>query len=152
MWIRKVAYAASLLAAYTIGTLTPLAITQTTPRQGTSVKRYMQVQYMKVKPGQTRSYQAVERDLWKPIHQERVNRGLINSWALYGVHLPGQQVDYQYVILTEFPSFSALEDAKYPELFEEVQGRSDYEEVLRETEASRDRIGQDILVLVDHTD
>ena len=150
--LRTITYAASLVAAYLLGTLTPIASSQTTPRPPAAIKRYMQVQYMKVRPGQTRTYRSVERDLWKPVHQERVNRGLINSWALYGVHLPGQEVDYEYVIFTEFPSFSALEDAQYPELFEEVQGMSDYEDVLRQTNAARDRVRQDILVLVEHTE
>ena len=149
---KKLGYAASLIAAYLIGTLTPIASTQTTPRPPADVKRYMQVQYMKVKPAQGRTYRSLERDLWKPVHQERVNRGLIRSWSLYGVHLPGQSVDYEYVIFTEFPNFSALEDAQYPELFAEVTGMTDYDEILRQTNAARERVRQDVLVLVEHTD
>ena len=150
--LKTVLYSALLLGAYLLGTLTPMASTQTTPRPPAEVKRYMQVQYMKVNPGQTRTYRSLERDLWKPIHQARVDRGLIRSWALYGVHLPGGEVDYEYVILTEFPSFSALEDAQYPELFAEVKGLTDYDEVLRQTNEARTRVKQDILVLVEHTE
>lgn len=149
---RKLGYAASLIAAYFIGTLTPNASTQITPRPPAAVKRYMQVQYMKVNPGKAGQYRELERDLWKPIHQERVERGLIRSWGLYGVHLPGQAVDYEYVILTEFPNFAALEDAQYPELFSEVQGMTDYEEILRQTNETRTRVRQDVLVLVEHTE
>ena len=148
---KKAGYIVSLFVAYLIGTLTPIASTQTTPRPPAEVKRYLQVQYMKPNPGKGLAYRRLERELWKPVHEERVKRGLIRSWGLYGVHLPGQTVDYQYVILTEFPNFSSLEDAQYPEIFAEVQGMTDYEDILRQTNETRTRIRQDIWVLVEHT-
>ena len=63
-----------------------------------------------------------------------------------------QSVDYEYVICAESPNFSSLEGSKYPELFEEVKGMSDDDEILRQTDAARERVRQDILVLVEHTD
>ncbi len=97
-------------------------------------------------------YRALERDVWKPVHQERVNRGLIHSWGLYGVHLPGGTVDYDFVILTEFPDFASLENSRYPELFAEVQGMDDYEAVLQKTYATRTRVRHDVWVLVEKTE
>ncbi|MEJ2312015.1 MAG: hypothetical protein P8Y10_10345 [Gemmatimonadales bacterium] len=45
---------------------------------------YFQVDYMKVPEGGGDAYLAVERDLWKPIHKERVRQGTIMSWSVYG--------------------------------------------------------------------
>ena len=56
------------------------------------------------------------------------------------------------MIFTEFPNFSALEDAQYPELFAEVKGMTDYEAILRQTNAARERVRQDVLVLVEYTE
>lgn len=166
MIVRSFGFALALGLAFLAGTLVPTASTQsnetqpaTTKRynppsttQSPSPRRYLQVQYMKVHPGKGVAYRRLERELWKPVHQERVNRGLIISWGLYGVHLPGGSVDYDYAVLTEFPSFAALENSQYPELFAEVQGMDDYEAVLRQTNEARERIRQDIWVMVEHTD
>ncbi len=148
MTLRNFGFAFALLGAFVAGTLVPTASTQT----GTPPKRFVQLQYMKVTPGQGAAYRRIERDLWRPVHQERVERGLINSWAVYGVHLPGATVDYDFVVLTEWPTFAGLENSRYAELFSEVQEMDDYEEVLQRTRATRTQVKQDIWVLVDHVE
>ncbi len=145
--LRSLGFAIAVVFSFLAGTLVPTASTQST----TAAKRYVQAQYMKVSPGMGVEYRALERDLWKPVHQERVNRGLIRSWGVYGVHLPGGAVDYDFVILTEFPDFASLENSQYPELFAEVQGMDDYEAVLQKTNAARTRVRQDVWVLVENT-
>ena len=146
--LKNLGFVIALVFSFLAGTLIPTALTQSS----TAPKRYIQAQYMKVNPGMGVEYRALERELWKPVHQERVNRGLIRSWGVYGVHLPGGAVDYDFVILTEFPDFSSLENSQYPELFEEVQGMDDYEAVLQKTNAARTRVRQDVWVLVEKTE
>ena len=146
--LRSLGFAIALVFSFLAGTLVPTASTQSTG----GPKQYLQAQYMKVKPGMAVEYRALERDLWKPVHQERVNQGLIHSWGLYGVHLPGGTVDYDFVILTEFPDFASLENSRYPELFAEVQGMDDYEAVLQKTYATRTRVRHDVWVLVEKTE
>ncbi len=148
MTLRSFGFAFALLGAFVGGTLVPTASTQT----GASPKRFVQLQYMKVNPGQGAAYRRIERDLWRPVHQERVKRGLINSWAVYGVHLPGAAVDYDFVVLTEWPTFAGLENSQYAELFSEVQEMDNYEEVLQQTNVTRAQVKQDIWVLVDHVE
>ena len=97
--LRTLGFALALVFSFLAGTLVPTASTQS----GDAPKRYLQATFMKVNPGMGAAYRALERDLWKPVHQERVNRGLIRSWAVYGVHLPGGTVDYDFVVLTELP-------------------------------------------------
>ncbi len=145
--LRTLGFALALVFSFLAGTLVPTASTQS----GEAPKRYLQAQFMKVNPGMGAEYLALERDLWKPVHQERVNRGLIRSWALYGVHLPGGAVDHNFVVLTELPDFASLENARFPELFSEVQGMDDYEDILQKTYAARTRVRQDIWVLVEST-
>ena len=146
--LRSLGFAIALVFAFLAGTLIPTASTQST----SAPKQYLQVQYMKVNPGMASEYRSLERDLWKPVHQERVNRGLIRSWGVYGVHLPGGAVDYDFVVLTEFPDFASLESSRYPELFSEVQGMEDYEAVLKKTNDARTRVRHDVWVLVEKTE
>ena len=145
--LRSLGFAIALVFAFLAGTLIPTASTQST----SAPKQYLQVQYMKVNPGMASEYRSLERDLWKPVHQERVNRGLIRSWGVYGVHLPGGSVDYDFVVLTEFPDFASLENSRFPELFSEVQGMDDYEAVLKKTNDARTRVRNDVWVLVENT-
>lgn len=146
--LRSLGFAIALVFAFLAGTLIPTASTQST----SAPKQYLQVQYMKVNPGMATEYRSLERDLWKPVHQERVNRGLIRSWGVYGVHLPGGAVDYDFVVLTEFPDFASLENSRFPELFSEVQGMDDYEAVLKKTNDARTRVRNDVWVLVENTE
>ena len=148
MILRNFGFAFALVGSFLLGTLVPTATTQTSSQP----RRYLQVQYMKVNPDKGVAYRSLEAELWKPVHQERVRRGQINSWAVYGVHLPGGEVDYDNVVLTEYPRFADLEDSKYPELFEEVQGMKDYDQILVRTNEARRRVRQDIWVLLEHTE
>ena len=146
--LKTFGFTLALVFSFLAGTLVPTASTQS----GEAPKRYLQAQFMKVNPGMGAEFRALQRDLWKPVHQERVNRGLILSWGLYGVHLPGARVDHDFVVLTELPDFVSLENSRFPELFSEVQGMDDYDEVLRKTDAARTRVRQDIWVLVENTE
>ena len=145
--LRTSGFMLALVLSFLAGTLVPTASTQSAENP----KRYLQVQFMKVKPGMGAAFRALERDLWKPVHQERVNRGLILSWGLYGVHLPGATVNHDFVVLTELPDFASLENSRFPEIFAEVQGMDDYEDILQKTDATRTRVRQDIWVLAEHT-
>ena len=61
------------------------ALAQEQPSQN----QYIEINYMKVQPGQEPEYLRLESELWKPIHQARVNSGLILSWKLCAVYYPG---------------------------------------------------------------
>ncbi len=75
---------------------------------------YFQVDYMKVPEGGGDAYLAVERDLWKPIHEERVRQGTIMSWSVYGVRAGAPHSGYNYVTVTVFDDFAKLENP-FPE-------------------------------------
>ena len=64
----------------------------------------------------------------------------------------GGAVDYDFVVLTEFPDFASLENSRFPELFSEVQGMDDYEAVLKKTNDARTRVRNDVWVLVENTE
>src|SRR5262245_35901123 len=69
--------------------------------------RILTLDYQKPEPGKTSDYVRLERELWKPVHQDRVNKGKITSWKLYQVSWPnGEDQEYDYVTMTEFANFS----------------------------------------------
>ncbi len=78
---------------------------------GTTPQHYLQIDYIKPVPGKRADYIRMERELWKSIHQARVAAGNIVSWKLYSVSFPnGDSLEYEYVTVTELPSWAALEE------------------------------------------
>ncbi len=95
------------------------------------------VDFMKVEPGQDEAYLQVEREWWKPVHEDRIRRGQMHAWALYRVRYPdGTQRDYDFVTVNVFDKFEDAERDPF-ELFPLVHPELDIERVEQETLASR---------------
>lgn len=61
---------------------------------------YIQAGFMKVKPGMYDEYVKLEREIWKPIHQERVKQGKITAWQFSEVMFPaGTDREYDFVVV-----------------------------------------------------
>jgi len=95
------------------------------------------VELMKTK-GKTEDYLAIEKE-WKNIHQRRLDKGLIYGWYLVGKHFTGTTDPYDYITVTIYPSFEAMQNP-FPD--EILEGYDD--EFLQNTEASRDLIRTEI--------
>lgn len=149
MIFRAFFFALALAGAFLAGTLVPSGETQSNKRH------YLRVDFMKIPAAQALRYRTLEEDLWKPVHQLRVDKGYITRWSLYGHHFPGGaggSRDYQYVTVTEFPSLSAMDDLHYPELFQEVHGADYNTEITKETLESRTLTHTDIWALISRVD
>lgn len=143
MMFRAFGFSAALAAAFLCGTLVPSAETQSSRRH------FLRIDYMQIPPGQTLRYRNLESELWKPVHQARVEKGYISSWRLYGHHFPGGNRDYQYVTVTEFPSLQSMDELHYPELFQEVHGADYHTSISEETAGSRTLTHTDLWALID---
>ncbi|MBI4625664.1 MAG: hypothetical protein HY736_20900 [Verrucomicrobia bacterium] len=56
--------------------------------------RMLTLSYLKPEPGKTADYLNVAQ-LWKPVHQDMVNKGRLTSWKLYAVSWPnGEEQEY----------------------------------------------------------
>jgi hypothetical protein len=103
-WLVDVGILALISVSFLAGTLAPIAMTQP------SDPKYVRIDYMKVDPYKTNSYLKMEREIWKPIHQQLVNDGKIRSWSLYEVRFPqGDNLEYGYLTFTIFNKFQDLE-------------------------------------------
>jgi hypothetical protein len=124
---------------------------QTAPRTASAApSKYLLVDYMRSKPGV--NYVAVEQELWKPIHQDRVRSGALDRWALFELRLPGgTSYPYDYATANSLSNLSALVDA-YPEaLFRRVHPNIPIADIGNRTGASRDLTRSELWVLIDAT-
>jgi hypothetical protein len=109
---------------------------------------YFQVDYMKVPEGGGDAYLAVERDVWKPLHEERVRQGAIAAWSVYGVRFGSPKSAYNYVTVTVFDDFAKLE-APYPEGVWEAAFPEGAPAGFDETTAVREMVHTEIWQLID---
>jgi hypothetical protein len=143
MIVRAFGLALALAAAFLAGTLVQPVESQSSRRH------FLRIDFMQIPPGQSLRYRSLETDLWKPVHQARVDKGYITSWRLYGHHFPGGGDSYQYVTVTEFPSLQSMDELHYPELFQEVHGANYDTSITKETTESRTLTHTDIWALID---
>jgi predicted component of type VI protein secretion system len=122
----------------------------TEPGSPTRPSRYAYIGYMKPEYGKVRQYVELERRYWKPIHQERVSRGLLRSWALYGVRFPGgTDREYTHLTIQLLERFEDL-DTQYPEgIWEKVHPAIKQDEIDVRTNAARKMVRTDLLTLLE---
>lgn len=110
--------------------------------------RMVTLDYHKPEPGKTQEYLRMERQLWKPVHQERVDKGKITSWKLYRVSYPnGDKQEYDYVTMTDLANFADLE-APYAGIdIAAVLGESKFKEMRGMTSAVQKLVRSDTLAI-----
>jgi hypothetical protein len=129
-------------------------IDQTTPL-GTADKpappaKYLIVSFMLSKANG--NYETVEKELWKPIHEDRVKAGAMLNWSLYGLVLPGgTSYPYDYATVNGLSNLTAFTTMYSEELFKRVHPNLSVTDLGNRTSASRDLVRQELWVLVDTT-
>ncbi|MGD9929044.1 MAG: hypothetical protein AB7U05_03420 [Mangrovibacterium sp.] len=106
------------------------------------------VDYMKVKQGEEGKYIDLEKNFWKPIHQERIAQGEIIGWILYGVRYTGTSDDYNFVTVTLFDNPAKLEHTFSVDPGKVHPGK-DVNKIFNETLESRDLVKSNLVRRVD---
>lgn len=110
---------------------------------------YFQVDYMKVPEGGGDAYLAVERDLWKPLHEERIRQGVIAAWSVYSVRFGSPQSAYNYVTVTVFDDFAKLENPMPQATFEAAFPAGAPEGFMERTLEARKQVHSELWALND---
>jgi hypothetical protein len=114
--------------------------------------KYAIFEFMRIEPGKAADYSKMERDIWMPIHRERVSQGLIKSWTLWGMRFPGGTArEYDTLAITTFDKFANVENSYPPEIFKKVHPKMTDEERNARTTATRKMIRTELVTLLDST-
>ncbi len=96
-------------------------------------------------------YVSVETDVWQAMHQELVDQGRQNSWALYEV-LYGDRSKCDFYTVTTMLGLEQLNgDPSYDKVFQRVHPDDDFMEAMVRTLESRMRVATELWVAVDGT-
>jgi hypothetical protein len=123
-----------------------------TEAQTQSPPQYAVFEFMKIELGKAADYRKMERDIWMPIHRERIKQGLIKSWTLWGMRFPGGTArEYDAIAITTYDKFANVENSYPPELFKKAHPKMTDEERNARTTATRKMIRTELVVLLDQT-
>src|SRR5690625_3926623 len=106
--------------------------------QQSSDHLYMKVDYFRATGPQMADYLEVEQEIWKPMHQERFNRGIILSWDFYAVFAGDQADDYNYIAVNVFDDFDKIDYYDLSSIASEVYPDMDLGALMERTRASRE--------------
>jgi 1,2-phenylacetyl-CoA epoxidase PaaB subunit len=110
---------------------------------------YVSVECMK---STSSDYTQVELDIWQSMHQEMVNRGERNSWALYEVLYGDRSKCDFYTVTTLIGEVQLNQRPAYEEIFKAVHPDDEFEDAMARTWASRKRVATELWVVVDSTE
>lgn len=136
----------SLTLVWAFAAWTPVAHAQDTAADEPEAV-YAQLDYMKVAPNQADDYLSIEREIWKPMHQERANDGAILGWQLYVVRYPGGAGhDYQYVTVTLYGNMDAVENQEFEAYAQRAHPDIDSSVAMQRTMDARDWVRSELWV------
>jgi len=98
----------SLLPAVLFVTMCSNLLQAQTPAN--SDQLFIVKEFMKVEPGMEEAYLKTEQ-LWKKVHQRRVDEGKIVSWSLTRRTFSGTDAPYDYVLFTAYKSGKEMDEA-----------------------------------------
>jgi len=141
-----------IVLSFLAGTLIPTARTQSGP-----TSQYVMVNYMKVDPGREDAYVRIEREIWKPFHQQRVKDGKMRSWSLYEVRFPGgDNREYGYLTVEVYNNIQDAEGSyddkdAMASLLKKTHPDKAVDQYIVQTINSRRLVRSEVLKLVDRT-
>ena len=134
--------------AFLAGTFVSVVWTQEGPIQGTG--EYVVVTYMKVPAGKGPEYVALERDIWKAVHQARVRDGKMKSWSLWQKRFGGSEDAYSFLTINTYNKFEDLEVGLQDYLQKANPGKN-VADIQRQTQAARDIYRTEVWRVIDQT-
>jgi L-rhamnose mutarotase len=143
--IRRMALPALIPAAFLLGTTVNTGIA----RQAQADPAVVQVAFMKVDPDKDAEYLALERDIWKPMHQDRIKQGTMRSWTVYSVRFPaGTTREYDYAVVNTYNSLADI-DRSMLDVAAKIHPKMPAAELGRRTGAARSLVRGELWYKVD---
>ena len=112
----------------------------------TSESLFMRVDYINTKDTSDKgdTYLKIESELWKPIHEERVRRGIVLYRGLYNVIAGEPDVRYDYIVVSVYDDFAKLDGYRLEEIVAVVYPSDKPEEIIRQTNLTREVVQTEI--------
>lgn len=112
--------------------------------QDSSSNLYLKVDYFKAPTEQIGNYLHVEQELWKPVHQARLDSGIILGWSFYSTFVAEPDAPYNYIAVNVFDDFDKIDYFGLNEIVAEIYPEKDLSEFYEQTRATREVVRTEI--------
>lgn len=120
------------------------------PESGFAPFNYLQIDFMKVKPGNDNMYIDVETNVWRPVHQQFIKDGSRVGWTLWQTVFPsGSGLEFQYVTTNFLSDFSQVGAADYNGAFSKVHSGKNIDQLMEDTNNSRELVRSELWRVID---
>lgn len=146
MHIRHLVVPALIPTAFLLGAFVNTGFTQQA-----AAPPIVEVACMKVDPARNAEYLALEHDIWRPLHQERIRQGRMRSWTVYAVRYPaGTQRECDYRVVNTYNSLADI-DRPIADIVAKVHPSTAIAELARRTYAARELVRGELWYQVDQS-
>ncbi len=127
-----------------------IELTESTQLNPQPLPPYAVIVFFKPEPGKGAEAVELVRKYIKPVHQERVNRGILKSWMYFNVRFPGgASREYNHIGLSFNDKFEHLETT-FPEgLFSKVHPNTNPADITAQLGAARKQVRSEVLTLLE---
>jgi hypothetical protein len=129
---------------FLLGTLMPL--NRIHAQMGPANATYYNISFMKSRPGQNPI--SIERELWKPIHEDLLQSGKIKSWTVIQPMFSGPH-NYDYMTMIAVNKLNDYMDIDYQALFEKHWGKDKMQSSMQRVDNARDMVGNEMWYVVE---
>lgn len=113
--------------------------------------RYFMLDYMRVRPGLEYTYQMMEDDNARPIHEYRIQNGNMEGWELFSLILPrGDAYGYNFATGNYFSHLRDVEFHFNEEVIRQSSPDVNVAEFIENVENVRELVRSEVLELVDY--
>ena len=131
---------------------TPVQGAHTDEAPNAPPSKYMEVDLMHPAAGKTADYIKMEKEIFLPLHKERMSMGILKGWGLYEKIMPvDTKMEYEYVTVNYYDDLNKLGDG-YAESVKKLYPQKDMGVMFNETEAMRTMKQSSIWKLMGHID
>ncbi|MBE78144.1 MAG: hypothetical protein CL670_03220 [Balneola sp.] len=114
---------------------------------------YLVINYMRVKPGMESQYLALENDIAKPLHEERVRTKKMHNWRTYSIMQPGGVgYDYNFATANYYDDLANIEYGFTNEIMNSVMPSANFTETMDAIIRTRDVVGSELWKLLHYLD
>ncbi|WP_421772929.1 hypothetical protein [Gracilimonas sp.] len=112
---------------------------------------YAIVNFMRVKPGMENQYLALENDIARPLHEERIRQDQMHNWRTYSLMKPGG-IEYKYNFITAdfYDIISNMEYGFSNEIMKSVMPRANFTETMNAIINTREIVNSELWKLLSY--
>lgn len=118
---------------------------------GVDQSDFMVMNYMMVEPGKEPEYLALENDIARPLHEERLRKGMMHSWRTFSVMKPaGIHYEYNFATADYYDQLGNIENVFTNDILKSVMPEANFTETLEAMYNTRKIIKSELWQLVDY--